>query len=90
MAFAAVSYPAIEAMRKHLGVPKKAVAERLNLSWESANKKLGGQVEFSITEAVALADWWDVSLDDLVGRTVPKGPVLRIVPGHAAQDDDWV
>lgn len=83
MAFDTVSYPAIEAMRKRLGVPKRAVADRLSLSWESANKKLAGQVEFSITEAVALADWWDVSLDALVGRTVPKEPVFHGAAGAA-------
>ena len=84
MAFETVKYPAIEAMREHLGVPKKAVAERLSLSWESTNKKLTGQVEFTITEAVALADWWDVSLDTLVGRTVPRAPVARLSAGEAS------
>ena len=71
-------YPAIEAKRADLGVPKQAVADRLGLSWEQTSKKLAGEVEFSLSEVAVLADWWNLCIDELVGREVPRCPVFRI------------
>lgn len=70
-------YPAIEARRVELGATKQAVADRLGLSWEQANKKLSGEVEFSLTEVLELAVWWGLCLDELVGREIPKCPLYR-------------
>ncbi|RNL44761.1 helix-turn-helix domain-containing protein [Paraeggerthella hongkongensis] len=72
-----VHYPAIEARRADLGVTKRAVADRLGLSWEQASKKLSGEVEFNLTEALELAEWWGLCLDELAGREVPKCPLYR-------------
>lgn len=65
---------AVDAERERRGVTKQAVADRLGLSWEGANKKLTGQTEFSLSELVSLADWWGVCLDQLVARSVPACP----------------
>lgn len=78
MSMPTTSYPAIEKRRSDLGVSKKAVADKLNLSWDQANKKLAGEVEFNLSEVMVLADWWGLCLDELVGREVPKCPIYRI------------
>lgn len=70
-------YPAIEAKRVELGIPKTKVAEKLELSWEGLDAKLAGEREFTLTEILTLADWWGICSDDLVGRPVPGCPVLR-------------
>ena len=72
-----VHYPAIESRRAELGVTKRAVADRLGLSWEQASKKLSGEVEFSLSESIALAEWWGLCLDELAGREIPKCPLYR-------------
>lgn len=61
-------YPAIDAKREELGIPKTKMAEKLELSWEGLNAKLCGEREFNLSEVTVLADWWGISLDELVGR----------------------
>ncbi len=70
-------YPAIEAKRAELGIPKARVAEKLELSWEGLDAKLCGEREFTLTEILALSEWWGICADELVGRMVPGCPVLR-------------
>lgn len=84
MALKNVHYPRIDARREALGIPKQTFANKLGLSWESANKKLTGETEFSLTEVLIVADWWGLSLDELVGRTVPACPVLTMAPREAS------
>lgn len=84
MALETMGFPAIEQRRDQLGVSKQAVAEKLELSWPQANKKLEGKAEFTLAEAMVLAEWWGLCLDELIGRTVPKCPVFR--PDFGAGD----
>ena len=77
MSMDTVHYPSIDAKRDELGVTKQAVADRLDLSWEQAKKKLAGEVEFNITEVRTLADWWGVCIDELIGREIPRCPIYR-------------
>ena len=66
----------VDATRDKLGITKQAMADRLGLSWDGLNNKLTGKYEFDLSEIVTIADWWGVSIDDLICRTVPKFPVL--------------
>lgn len=68
----------VDTERECRGVTKQAVADRLGLSWEGANKKLTGHTEFSLSELVSLADWWGVCLDQLVARSVQACPVYTL------------
>ena len=67
----------IDEFREHLGVTKQAMADRLGLSWDGLNNKLTGKYEFDLDEIVAIADWWGINIDDLIGRTVPEAPVFE-------------
>ena len=67
----------INGFREQLGVTKQAMADRLGLSWDGLNNKLIGKYEFDLDEIVAIADWWGVSIDELIGRTVPKSPIFE-------------
>ena len=67
----------VDEFRERLGVTKQAMADRLGLSWDGLNNKLTGKYEFDLDEIVAVADWWGVSIDDLIGRTVPEFPVFE-------------
>lgn len=53
------------------------MADKLNLSWDGLNNKLTGRSEFDLEEVATIADWWGVSIDDLIGREVPSFPILR-------------
>ena len=70
-------YQNVDVTRDKLGITKQAMADRLGLSWDGLNNKLTGKYEFGLDEIVAIADWWGVSIDDLIGRTVPEFPVLE-------------
>lgn len=59
----------INDVRERLGVSKQAVADKLGVLWATADSKLSGKTEFDISEAVTIADWWGMSLDELVGRS---------------------
>jgi len=67
----------VDQFRARMGVTKTAMADRLGLSWDGLNNKLTGKSEFDLDEIIAVADWWGVPIDDLIGRTVPKYPVLE-------------
>ena len=58
----------INDVRISLGITQQAVAEKLGLSWNGVHKKLVGKSQFSINEILTLADWWNCSIDWLVGR----------------------
>ena len=77
MAMKTVGYPAIEARRAEMGVSKQAMADKLHLSWEGLNKKLVGDSEFTLAEVEVVADWWGLCIDELIGRSVPKCPIMR-------------
>ena len=79
MAMETVGYPAIEARRADMGVSKQAMADKLHLSWEGLNKKLNGDSEFTLAEVEVVADWWGLCIDELIGRSVPKCPIMRPV-----------
>lgn len=78
MALKSVCYPSIDAKRKELGLTKNAVAKRLGTTWKTLDKKLEGRGEFSVTEIMTLADWWGLSMDELVGHKVQTNRVLTI------------
>lgn len=67
----------VNEFRERLGITKRAMADRLGLSWDGLNNKLTGKYEFNLDEIVAIADWWGVNIDDLIGRTAPEFPVLE-------------
>lgn len=67
----------VDEFRERLGVTKQAMADRIGLSWDGLNNKLTGKYEFDLDEIVAIADWWGVSIDDLIGRTVQEFPILE-------------
>ena len=84
MALETVSYPSIEDMRADFGTPKQEMAQWLSLSKSGLQLKLSGQCEFTLTEARIIADHWRLSLDDLIGRTVPSRPIYTLIPATAA------
>ena len=57
------------ALRKEKGVAQQAVAEHLGVSFHQVSKMETGQRSASLEVACALADYFNVSLDYLVGRS---------------------
>lgn len=65
-------YELIESKRRDLGITKQAVAQKLHISWAAADSKLMGRTEFDLSEAMVIADWWGMSLDELVGHHIER------------------
>lgn len=57
------------ALRKSAGLSQSALAEQLGITMHQISKMETGQRGPSLELAVALADYFDVSLDYLVGRS---------------------
>lgn len=61
------------ALRKEKGVSQQVIAENLGVSFHQISKMETGQRGASLEVACALADYFNVSLDYLVGRSdVPE------------------
>ena len=58
-----ICYPAIEARRSNLGVPKQKVADYLGISYSSLDNKLSGRNEFKFSEVQKLSDWWNTPIE---------------------------
>lgn len=56
-------------LRKEKGIAQQALAEHLGVSFHQVSKMETGQRGASLEVACALADYFDVSLDYLVGRS---------------------
>lgn len=57
------------ALRKAKGIAQQTLAEHLGVSFHQVSKMETGQRGASLDVACALADYFDVSLDYLVGRS---------------------
>ena len=57
------------ALRKEKGIAQQALAECLGVSFHQVSKMENGQRGASLEVACALADYFDVSLDYLCGRS---------------------
>lgn len=65
-------FPGVEEKRADLGTPKAHMAKKLGISEQALTNKMNGTSEFSATEILTLAQWWNVSADQLMqGAYVP-------------------
>lgn len=48
---------------------QRALAEALDITVPKVSRRVSGEVEFSATQLVAVADFLDIGLDELLGRT---------------------
>ncbi len=58
----------LKGLRKAKGIGQKELAERLNVSAKSVSHWETGYTEPSVSQLISLADYFDVSLDELLGR----------------------
>ena len=60
----------IQKRRKALGYTQFALAKRINVSQQTVSHWETGYTEPSVAELIKLADIYDVSIDELVGRNI--------------------
>lgn len=58
----------LKAMRIERAITQEQLAKKLNISLKTVSHWETGYTEPSITQLIAIADLYSVSLDDLVGR----------------------
>lgn len=59
----------LKKVRKNFSLTQKQVAEKAKLSYRSYQEYEGDRIIPPVTAIIALADFFNVSLDYLVGRT---------------------
>lgn len=58
----------LKSLRKYLGVNQGVIAEHLNISVKTVSHWETGYSEPSVEQLKVLADFFDVTIDELVGR----------------------
>lgn len=58
----------LKGLRKAKGIGQTELAEVLNVSAKSVSHWETGYTEPSVSQLISLADYFDVSLDELLGR----------------------
>lgn len=61
---------ALKEQREKLGLSQSAVANKINTSHQNVSRWESGKILPSIDFCVKLADFYGISLDELVGRDV--------------------
>ncbi len=84
----------LKRLRARAGVSQKKLADAVNVSQQSVNKYENHDVEPDIETLVKLADYFNTSVDFLIGRTEYDRPVERterfdLNPGEAALVEAW-
>lgn len=64
----------LQSLRKKSGVSQVALAEKIGISWRAYQTYERGEREPSLSTLIALADFYDLSLDELVCRERQKQP----------------
>ncbi|WP_298033015.1 helix-turn-helix domain-containing protein [uncultured Dysosmobacter sp.] len=59
-------------LRKAAGLSQTALASKIGISWRTYQTYERGEREPSLSTLVALADLYDISLDELVCRTLKQ------------------
>mgnify|MGYP003104288685 CR=1 FL=1 len=74
MALPRKAYPAITERVERMGIPKSRLCEAISVTYPALSDKLGGRTEFTLTEALRLARFFGVSVEELVGDAAdPEG-----------------
>ena len=78
----------IKGLRESMRLSQKALAGKLGTTQSSVNRYENGQSEASYDTLVLYADYFDVSLDYLFGRTdQPQGKLYDFKPKIADNDE---
>ena len=62
----------LRSLRKQHQLSQQDAAERSGVAYRSYRRYEAGEREPNLSALVALADFYHVTLDELVGRTVPE------------------
>lgn len=87
-------------LRKESRLSQEEVAERMNVSRQTISNWENGSAQPTLSKAVDLADLFEVSLDELVGKTVRNiektSPILSALVGQIVtiylnpETDAWI
>lgn len=59
--------PNVTAYMEQNGIKRKAVCDKLAISYQGLKNKTDGLTDWTASELVALSKWWKVSTDYLLG-----------------------
>ena len=78
----------LKALRHGIGLSQKAFAPKVGLTQSAINRYENNQAEASYKTLVSYADYFDVSLDYIYGRTdEPQGKLYDFMPKIEDNDD---
>ncbi|MCL2817320.1 MAG: helix-turn-helix domain-containing protein [Clostridiales bacterium] len=78
----------LKALRESIRLSQKDLAERIGISQSAVNRYENNQSEASYNTLLAYADYFDVSLDYIYGRTdQPQGKLYDFKPKFEEDED---
>ena len=72
--------PNLKALRREKGVSQQTLAEAVGVSQQSVNQYENHNVEPDITLLCRMADYFETSVDYIVGRTAERRPIQPTTP----------
>lgn len=74
----------LKTLRTQKGISQQALAVAIGISQQSINKYENHNIEPDIATLIALADYFDTTVDYLIGRTGQNGNNVNLLDG-----DEW-
>lgn len=77
----------LKKLREEAGVSQKALAEAIGVSQQSVNKYENHNIEPDIGTLIRIADYFDTSVDYLIGRSIDRHSTAPITSFALNQDE---
>lgn len=82
--------PNLKLLRKEYGISQQILADMMGVSQQSINQYENHSIEPDIALLTQMADYFNTSIDYIVGRTTIRRPIERVEAFHLNQDETTV
>ena len=72
----------LKKLRNEFGISQQTLADKIGVSQQSVNKYENHGVEPDITTLISIADFFNVTVDYLIGRVADKSSIPEVMTEH--------
>lgn len=82
--------PNLKLLRKEYGISQQLLADTLGISQQSVNQYENREIEPDIATLSQMAEYFETSIDYIVGRTDIRRKIERTLPYYLNEDEEAV
>lgn len=82
--------PNLKLLRKEYGISQQLLADTLGISQQSVNQYENREIEPDISTLSQMAEYFETSIDYIVGRTDIRRKIERTLPYYLNEDEETV